>query len=238
MLTAVTSCDADAYSSTVWAFGYNEAGRLGLGHENQTPCPTRVEFPGPGFQATVISAGELHSMAAGLEGCYSWGSNSNGQLGCGSNPRDLPQSLVPLRVLLPETMIVRNMGAGSRHSAVLTYCGKLVTWGWGEEGQLGHDSEKSSYIPKPVHLPRQLQSRDVGAAVTGPGAVTVPLALGSAHTMIVMQNKQHCEEETASVASRRGFCRGDTPSFSCSRALHRIAGASAPNQQVDTARDG
>ena len=63
-------------------------------------------------------------MAAGLEGAYSWGSNSHGQLGL-SNPRSIEQVLEPTKIPLPEAMIVKVLTAGGRHSGAVTFCGKV-----------------------------------------------------------------------------------------------------------------
>jgi hypothetical protein len=50
-------------------------------------------------------------LASGNEGCYSWGNNCYGQLGV-SNPLLTEFSLVPLRIPLPEGMIVKTLAAG------------------------------------------------------------------------------------------------------------------------------
>lgn len=116
------------FSPTIYAFGYGEHGRLGIGSEEQVSTPIQVLFTTP-FHPTNISAGEQHSLAIGKEGCYSWGSNDHGQLGIGS-PKDIPFSVVPQKIQIPEGMTLKRIAAGGRHTAGITYCGNVLCWGW------------------------------------------------------------------------------------------------------------
>jgi alpha-tubulin suppressor-like RCC1 family protein len=167
------------FSTSVFSFGWGEHGRLGLGDEEQRSAPCLVAFPMP-FHAVEISAGEQHSLAAGKQGCYSWGSNSMGQLGLG-NPSSLEMATTPLQIPLPEGMTIKRLAAGGRHSACITDCGKVLAWGWGEEGQLGHGTEKSCYLPRPCRLPK----------VKGQSVSPRLLALGMSHTIIVAENDKY-----------------------------------------------
>jgi alpha-tubulin suppressor-like RCC1 family protein len=164
------------FSPSVYAFGFGEYGRLGVGTEEQLLTPTLVQFPGP-FHPTQVSAGEQHSVALGHEGCYAWGSNDMGQLGIGS-PSQYEVALTPQKVQLPEGMVARRISAGGRHTAAVTHCGNIVSWGWGEEGQLGHGTEKSSSLPRPCRISRVYEK----------AGVPMDLALGGTHTMVVLHN--------------------------------------------------
>lgn len=113
------------------SWGWGEHGRLGLGHEQQINIPTQVTFPAP-FHPTMISAGEQHSIAAGKQGVYAWGNNSFGQCGAG-NPNSTPFLLAPQMVPIPTGIQISKIAAGGRHSAAVSTCGKLMSWGWGEE---------------------------------------------------------------------------------------------------------
>mmetsp|Transcript_215 Transcript_215/g.293 ORF Transcript_215/g.293 Transcript_215/m.293 type:complete len:703 (+) Transcript_215:62-2170(+) len=174
--TLVLARASGAAANAVFAFGWGEQGRLGLGSEERSWVPLQVPLP-PDFSGTAISAGEQHSLCAGRGGCYSWGSNSNGQLGV-SSPQLTEFALLPMKIPLPEGMTVKAICAGGRHSAAITHCHKLLTWGWGEEGQLGHGGETSCYLPRPVRIPR------VGGASCRP----VQLSLGMSHTAVLLQN--------------------------------------------------
>lgn len=66
-------------------------------------------------------------------------SYSRGQLGNGSlNVAENPELLAFL-----DGLIVVDIDAGGWHSAALTNCGDLYTWGWNNFGQLGFTCDKS-----------------------------------------------------------------------------------------------
>jgi alpha-tubulin suppressor-like RCC1 family protein len=185
LVIAVPKQMSRVFSPSVYAFGYGEYGRLGLGSEDQMHLPSLVQFSTAGgtgqpFHPTMICAGEQHSVAAGREGCYAWGSNDMGQLGC-SNPSQMEFALTPQRVPLPEGMVLRKIVAGGRHTAAVTHCGNVLTWGWGEEGQLGTGTEKNSFLPRPVKFP----------TLGGQQAIPMDIALGGTHTVVVMHNPNY-----------------------------------------------
>eukprot|EP01041_Mallomonas_annulata_P008281 gene8281-17037_t len=180
-----------SFTSTVFSFGWGEHGRLGVGDEDRRTLPTAVPFPGT-FHAIDVAAGEQHSLAMSADSCFSWGSNEFGQLGIGgssgSSSSNTDHSLTPLKIPLPEQMRVTKLRAGGRHSAALTSCGKLLSWGWGEEGQLGHGSEKSIGLPRPCRIPR------IGDMT----AVPVDLSLGMSHTIVLVRNLRYRPESPPS----------------------------------------
>jgi alpha-tubulin suppressor-like RCC1 family protein len=188
----------DITVNTVYACGYGEHGRLGLGDEENRLSPTPIDFP-EGFRPEYVSAGEQHSLACGksshisssrtnespstqsrsndLGACYAWGSNELGQLGIGiSSSADIFP--LPMKVHLPEGMEISTIAAGGRHSAAITTCEKLLTWGWNEEGQLGHGSENNSFLPRPCRIPR----------INGQLGVPTSVSLGMSHTMVILSN--------------------------------------------------
>ena len=179
LILAVPTFAVRTFSTAVFSCGWGEHGRLGLGDEEQRALPELIAFPQP-FHATEISAGEQHSLATGRQGCYAWGSNSMGQLGVGS-PQATEYAMLPMRIPIPEGMQLRQIAAGGRHSAGITMCGKVLSWGWGEEGQLGHGSERNSSLPRPCRVPK-IRSR-AGAPVA--------VALGMCHTIVLLKNSAY-----------------------------------------------
>jgi len=175
------------FITTLFSCGWGEHGRLGLGDEEQRGVPTAVIFPTP-FHPIDISAGEQHSLAMGKDSCYSWGSNSMGQLGVGS-PSTLDMSVLPIKIPIPEGMVIKKIAAGGRHSAAITKCSKLLTWGWGEEGQLGHGTEKNSFLPRPCRIPR----------VKGKIGQPVAVSLGQCHTFVMINNPSYEHEQPKQV---------------------------------------
>ena len=63
---------------------------------------------------------------------FSWGLNVYGELGLGSNSdQDKPKQVEALQIYC-----VVKMSAGRSHSAIVTECGKLFTWGHNPDGRL------------------------------------------------------------------------------------------------------
>jgi alpha-tubulin suppressor-like RCC1 family protein len=167
----------------VLSYGFGEAGRLGVNDESPCFIPTEVLFPIMQFNPLFIGAGESHSVACGVNSCYSWGNNEFCQLGNGSSPDTLDCSLTPVSVAIPDSLIFVKLSVGSRHSGVLTQCGKLLTWGWGEEGQCGNGKERDTHFPRPVRLPR----------VLGSEGIPRDLALGLTHSTLLLANPRFIE---------------------------------------------
>ena len=66
---------------TVWSYGSNTYGELGINSNVSTDEPTQVEFP-EGTVIVDIAAGEFHSMALDENGyVWTWGRNNYYHLG-------------------------------------------------------------------------------------------------------------------------------------------------------------
>ena len=170
----------------------SDDGRLGLGDDESCGFPQEVAFPSlfttlGMFMPIEVAAGDQHTLVRGLgeAGCFAFGSNTMGQLGAASSTQTLEFSLTPIQVQIPPGYAVRKIAAGGRHSAAITWCGKLLTWGWSEEGQLGHGSEKNVSLPKPCKLPDSL----------GPSIEVFDVSLGMSHTIIALRNPLYEEEK-------------------------------------------
>lgn len=88
-------------------------------------------------QMVDISAGWVHSMALKDDGTvYTWGSNSDGQLGGGSDTSYVKAEPVKITSLVN----ISNIDAGSFNSVALTYDGAIWEWGRNIEGQINPDS--------------------------------------------------------------------------------------------------
>ncbi|MBQ8043678.1 MAG: hypothetical protein IJ272_05960, partial [Clostridia bacterium] len=75
-------------NGTLWAFGNNSYGQLGIGEITNANYadPAEVTTVPEGVKFTKIAVGKNHTLALDINGyVYSFGANSNGQLGNGSN---------------------------------------------------------------------------------------------------------------------------------------------------------
>ncbi|CAN8299296.1 unnamed protein product [Cochlearia groenlandica] len=105
----------------------------------------------------LVGSGEIHRDSSLNDSVlYSWGNNHHGQLGIGDREsRARPQVVETFNK--NSGLIVYDIACGAHHTALLTYRketpkGPSICWtfGFGENGQLGHGSNKSSSIPEPV----------------------------------------------------------------------------------------
>jgi M6 family metalloprotease-like protein len=121
---------------SLWAWGGNAYGQLGVGTTSDSSVPLRV---GTGLDWRFASAGLNHTVAAKTDGAlWAWGWNQHGQVGDGSN--STRTSPVPVG----DAASWAAVAAGSAHSAALqtdpvSLIKGLTRWAWGRnsQGQLG-----------------------------------------------------------------------------------------------------
>jgi alpha-tubulin suppressor-like RCC1 family protein len=140
---------------TAWTWGYNSNGVLGQNHSLIGEFyPVQVKGPRGDNLLTglkAVSTGTYHAMGLHQDGTvWSWGSNSNGQLGNG-NKESKP---FPVQVIAPEGVdALKNvvaLSAGAYHSLALLEDGTVWAWGDNSHGQLGTSSIPFSYTPVQV----------------------------------------------------------------------------------------
>ncbi|EFA86701.1 hypothetical protein PPL_00504 [Heterostelium album PN500] len=120
----------------------------------------------------MVAAGWGHSLALTDNGAiYGWGWTNDGQLGSISNEKDKPVPL-PKEISMEQPEFSGNIVgiyAGSDYSMSLTRDGRLISWGSGEFGQLGHGDCQHSNTP---------------TAINGFEAIRF-VSCGFSHTMII-----------------------------------------------------
>ena len=153
----------------VYACGEGSNGRLGLGHSNNTSSPRQVTaLSHHVIRKVAVHSGGRHALALTADGrVFSWGEGDDGKLGHGHQATlEVPHCLEALNGLLSflkikdrcikVTMLsvlglrIRDIAAGSNHSAAVTSSGELFTWGLGEYGRLGHGDSLTQLTPKRV----------------------------------------------------------------------------------------
>lgn len=131
----------------LFAWGQNLHGQIGVGRRfPSTSTPQMVEHL-IGVPLVQISAGEAYSMALSMSGnIYSWGKNDCGQLGLGhTEEKDSPSLIEAL-----DGQKVEFLSCGGSHTALLTQDGMVFTFGAGQYGQLGHNSQHNELKPRVV----------------------------------------------------------------------------------------
>ncbi|XP_021935571.1 X-linked retinitis pigmentosa GTPase regulator-like isoform X2 [Zootermopsis nevadensis] len=156
----------------VSVFGNNDYGQLGLGHKNVTVKPSCVKSLKP-EKATHVACGRAHTLLSTDSGeIFSWGSNSDGQLGV----VDVADRSAPTRVLGVRDEMIR-LSAGCISSAALTACGHVYVWGSNSGGQLGLPETNDSVL-SPVLMPFDQQIVHISFGYYHTAFVTVISVLG------------------------------------------------------------
>ena len=110
-------------NGTVWTYGLNNNGQLGIGNNDNKEVPTKIETLS---NVKKISAGASHALALLDNGkVYAWGLGTNGQLGDGNNTT----SNVPVEVDGLSNVV--KIDAYKNISIALDKDGKAYVWGEG-----------------------------------------------------------------------------------------------------------
>jgi alpha-tubulin suppressor-like RCC1 family protein len=152
-----------ASGGTVWAWGDNSHGQLGLGTRDASPVPAVVSGLA-GVKA--LAAGADHSLALMDDGSVkAWGRNASGALGDGTqSDRLAPQTV-------PGLTNVIAVAAGPGRSFAVRADGSVWAWGENGSGALGNGNQNGSLVPTAV-----------GPGVAGFVAI-VAVAAGTRHSL-------------------------------------------------------
>ena len=127
---------------TLWCWGYNGYGQLGLGNETDEKLPTQV---GAGTTWATVSAGDTWACAIPSNGTlWCWGDNNYGQLGTG----DTTNRLTPTQVGTAATWKAVSAGAGN--TCAIQSDGTLWCWGDNSQGELGAGDTTNQLTPTQV----------------------------------------------------------------------------------------
>ena len=77
---------------------------------------------------------------------YGWGKNTEKQI------IDVQKDSIASPTLIKDIKRVKEAVGGWGHSLILTYDGEIYTWGYGNDGQLGHNSKESYKKPTKIEI--------------------------------------------------------------------------------------
>ena len=126
---------------TLWMWGYNDKGQLGIGDTAHQSSP--VTTCGGGTNWCQVSGSACNTLAIKTDGTlWIWGQNSSGQLGTG----DLTWYSSPVTTAGGGTTWCQG-SAGCNFSSAIKTDGTLWTWGRNNEGELGTGNTTSYSSP-------------------------------------------------------------------------------------------
>jgi alpha-tubulin suppressor-like RCC1 family protein len=177
---------------TVWAWGRNESGQLGIGTPDnnshatpeqvqvefaKTDATTRIGFPNPNFLTGVkaVAAGESFSLALQNDGTVvAWGLNDVGQLGDNGT-----ENLRAFPTQVSQVNGVTAIAAGQAHSLAAESNGNVQDWGSNLGGRLGDGTTNNSSLAVTVALP-------LSAVTCVAGGTEFSLAMGPAAALLTV----------------------------------------------------
>jgi len=130
----------------------------------------------PNEEIIQVVAGSYNSALLTSDGrVFIWGDNSNGSLGDGTvTSKNIPINITNQFALQEGEMIIL-LSLGSGHSAALTSWGRVFTWGFNMDGQLGTGDDVNRNIPTDITANFNLQT----------GENIVYVELGSYHSLAI-----------------------------------------------------
>jgi len=152
-------CGAIKTDGTLWTWGQNSYGRLGVGDTTNKSAPTQV---GVLTNWSNVSVGYMHTLAIKTNGTiWAWGRNSYGDLGLGNTSSYSSPKQIGALTDWSSISANRNGGAAIKTNGTM--------WGWGmnQYGQLGDGTTANRSSPVQVGALTTWSSVSVGSLYVG-----------------------------------------------------------------------
>lgn len=147
--SALVTADGELYT-----FGERDNGKLGLPTKKLANHRVPQKVEGIKDRVHQVACGGGHTVALTEDCLYTFGLGQFGQLGHGTF---IFESKLPRAVDHFRKGRVRHVSCGENHTAVITECGLLYTFGDGRHGKLGLGEENFTNQFKPTLCPRFLK---------------------------------------------------------------------------------
>jgi alpha-tubulin suppressor-like RCC1 family protein len=171
---------------TVWTWGANFSGKLGIGETNDVRLLAPVEVHGAGNvgflnSVNTIMGCEVHNVAIKSDGTvWSWGSNAFGQLGNGTTNDSWTPVQTGLTAVPPLTSVVK-LGGRPYFTLAVKSDGTVWAWGMNRYGQIGNGTVNPLGGPQVV-VPTMVSNSWPGGSINSPRQVTCGYQFGAALT--------------------------------------------------------
>ncbi|KAM7155116.1 serine/threonine-protein kinase Nek9 isoform 3-T3 [Molossus nigricans] len=151
---AVVTVEKELYTWVNMQGGTKLHGQLGHGDKASYRQPKHVEKL-QGKAIRQVSCGDDFTVCVTDEGqLYAFGSDYYGCMGMDKVAG--PEVLEPMQLKFFLNNPVEQVSCGNNHVMVLTRNKEVYSWGCGEYGRLGLDSEEDYYTPQKVDVPKAL----------------------------------------------------------------------------------
>ena len=171
---------------SIFCFGNNRSGQLGVGNTETTSLPTPIAEIQPKGERKpeMVSVGFDHTCAliSGLGFC--WGANGIGQLGDGTTVNSNIPVAVNTSVALKGKSL-KLIASGAYHSCAANQS-EIFCWGANGSGQLGDGTRLNSNTPVAVDI----------SGIPAPRVIQ-GLSAGSEHTCAIISGKGYCWGENS-----------------------------------------
>ncbi|XP_028677922.1 serine/threonine-protein kinase Nek9 [Erpetoichthys calabaricus] len=162
---AVVTVEKELYTWANVQGGAKMVGQLGHGDQASYRQPKRVErlqgkairqvACGADFTACITDEGHMYMFGSDYYGCI----GVDGELG--------EEVLEPVLLEFFLSNPVKQVSCGDNHVVVLTQDKEVYSWGYGEHGRLGLDSEDDWSSPQKVNVPKSLSISSVHCGSDG-----------------------------------------------------------------------
>lgn len=142
----------ESLDNSLWVWGVNTDGCLGVGNTSNVDIPKRVDLPTRALKICVghsENTGYQTSLLLGEDGfVYGCGRNGYGELGIGNtiNPNAWTKS--PTLLNMKDIALASNGSVG--YSMGINRSGELYVWGWGGGYALGNGSTSNVLTPTKI----------------------------------------------------------------------------------------
>jgi alpha-tubulin suppressor-like RCC1 family protein len=170
---------------TVWTWGANFDGKLGIGETNTVRSSVPVEVHGSGNvgylnSVKAVMGCEEHDVALKSDGTvWCWGWNAFGQLGDGTTNNAWTPVQTGLGAVPPLTNVVK-FGGRPYFTLAVESDGTIWAWGMNQYGQVGNGTVNTPLSTPQVTVPGLVSNSQPGGAINNPLQVTCGYQFGAA----------------------------------------------------------